>query len=501
MNGIQRGDGFQPGDVLQAQSNGHHYQIQTKLSDKAGRQTYLAHDQQQDQSVILKLLNFDATLTWDHFKLFEREAKTLQTLSHPAIPKYIDYLDLDAHGCQGFALVQAYISGQSLESYLQAGRTFSEAELKQLAQSLLEILSYLHDHHPPVIHRDIKPSNILLGDRSGNHLGQVYLVDFGSVQTVASKESSTITIVGSYGYIPYEQFCGQAAPASDLYSLGMTLLYLATGIHPADHPQKLGELQIQNTGLSRSCEQWLKKMTSSRLDRRFSDAQSALKALLDGQSDNISTLKPDRTNVQLNRTVATLEVNIPTHFHFDQILSCLPALSLLVFLWFIASELVKFVGLLVVLLAICLMPLVVIVCGVRLFILPERMFFKLLRVLSTLQSSRQLRKIKWMMIDDKTITLQTYFAKEQRFRSRINRLCYACSYEFDHFWDSSGTRYRRGKVTVEPKIMIYIEGLEYVIEGLTNAEYWWLGKELSDFLDLELQLIYPTPKVPPEPSF
>lgn len=269
------------------------YQIQKKLSDKAGRQTYLAHNSQKNEQVILKILNFDDTLTWEHFKLFEREAKTLQNLSHPAIPKYQDYLDLNSGNYKGFALVQTYINAQSLESYLQSGRTFSEADIKQLAESLLEILSYLHSQNPPVIHRDLKPSNILLGDRSGNYLGQVYLVDFGSVQTVANKESGTITIVGSYGYIPFEQFCGQATPASDLYSLGMTLLYLTTGIHPAEQPQKQGEVQVQNTGLSRSLEQWLKKMTCPSLNRRFSDSQSALKALLDGQSDNISTLKPE----------------------------------------------------------------------------------------------------------------------------------------------------------------------------------------------------------------
>ncbi|KAI9134306.1 serine/threonine-protein kinase [Acaryochloris sp. CCMEE 5410] len=305
-------DGLRPGYVLQTVSNGHRYQIQQKLSDKAGRQTYLAQDSEQNEQVIIKILNFDDALTWDHFKLFEREAKTLQNLSHPAIPKYRDYLDLDSGDFKGFALVQTYIKAQSLESYLQAGCTFSEAEIKQLAESLLEILTYLHSQNSPVIHRDLKPSNILLGDRSGNHLGQVYLVDFGSVQTVASKESGTITIVGSYGYIPFEQFCGQAVPASDLYSLGMTLLYLATGVHPADLPQKQGEIQINNTGLSRPLEQWLKQMTSPRLDRRFPDAQSALKALIHHQAYHQTQLQPLYTRVQLRRIHETFEADCLT---------------------------------------------------------------------------------------------------------------------------------------------------------------------------------------------
>ena len=57
-----------------------------------------------------------------------------------------------------------------------------------------------------MIHRDLKPSNILLGERSGNSVGQVYLVDFGSVQTVLATEGGTRTVVGTYGYMPQEQF-------------------------------------------------------------------------------------------------------------------------------------------------------------------------------------------------------------------------------------------------------------------------------------------------------
>lgn len=470
---------------------GHRYQIQEKLSDKAGRQTYLAHDQQQNEPVILKLLTFDDSMTWEHFKLFEREAKTLQNLSHPAIPKYQDYLDFDSEGCKGFALVQTYINAPSLESYLQSGRTFSEAEIRQLAQSLLDILTYLHSHHPPVIHRDIKPSNILLGDRSGNHIGQVYLVDFGSVQTTASKESGTITIVGSYGYIPFEQFCGQAVPASDLYSLGMTLLYLATGIHPADLPQKQGEIQIHSTGLSRPLEQWLKQMTSSRLDRRFPDAQLALKALIHDQTVNLSPLRPKNTKVQLKHTYDTFEVIISTftfpieitlHFLFFSLL----LICYLIALWFSITY-----------------PLFILLLfgGITYGGCAGKLFERILQ-------KRKSQKVERLVIDENTITGHSGFtitghsgfSKKTKPRSQINRLCYVSSYTFDHFWDSDGKKISRGKVKVESRLIIYAGTYEYTIEGLTNAEYWWIGQELSDFLDLELQVIYPTPKVPPEPS-
>ena len=99
-----------------------------------------------------------------------------------------------------------------------------------------------------------------------------------------------------------------------------------------------------------------------------------------------------------------------------------------------------------------------------------------------------------------TITGHSGFSKKTKPRSQINRLCYVSSYTFDHFWDSDGKKISRGKVKVESRLIIYAGTYEYTIEGLTNAEYWWIGQELSDFLDLELQVIYPTPKVPPEPS-
>ncbi|WP_333356323.1 serine/threonine-protein kinase [Microcoleus sp. B3-A4] len=205
------------------------YVMQKQLSKNAGRHTLLARDLHTQELVAIKLLIFGEDFHWDNLKLFEREAQTLQLLSHPAIPRYLDYFDVDTPTGKGFALVQSYIPAKSLEEWLKSGRTFSEAEIKQLAKALLEILRYLHGQQPQVIHRDIKPSNILLANRSGNSVGDVYLVDFGSVQTLAARKGSTITVVGTYGYMPPEQFGGRNVPASDIYSLGATLIYLATG--------------------------------------------------------------------------------------------------------------------------------------------------------------------------------------------------------------------------------------------------------------------------------
>ncbi|MBW4644133.1 MAG: serine/threonine protein kinase [Goleter apudmare HA4340-LM2] len=294
---------------------GNRYAVQQQLGKKAGRRTLLAHDQETQELVVVKLLSFGSDFEWDSLKLFEREAETLKSLSHPSIPRYLDYFEVNSPTIKGFALVQSYIPAKTLEQYSQTGRTFTEDEVKEIAKALLEILIYLHGLHPPVIHRDLKPSNILLGERSGNSLGQVYLIDFGSVQTALVTEGATRTVVGTYGYMPPEQFGGRTVPASDLYSLGATLIYLVTGIHPADLPQKDCRMQFeQEANLSPGLSKWLRQLTEPSLERRLSSATEALKALEASQLLNTTALslgKPAGSKIQLHKNEDFLEIIIP----------------------------------------------------------------------------------------------------------------------------------------------------------------------------------------------
>ncbi|MBJ7296632.1 MAG: serine/threonine protein kinase, partial [Dolichospermum sp.] len=293
------------------------YEVQQQLGKKAGRRTFLATDLVTGKSVIVKLLAFSNDFEWDDLKLFEREAQTLKSLSHPHIPAYLDYFEVNSSRYKGFALVQTYIPAQTLEQYLQAGRKFTEIEVKEIAKAVLEILKYLHELNPPVVHRDIKPSNILLGERSGNSVGSVYLIDFGSVQTVLAAEGGTRTVVGTYGYMPQEQFGGRTVPASDLYSLGATLIYLVTGTNPADLPQKDFRIQFQQfANLSPNFAKWLEQITEPSLEKRFSTATQALIALEQGEGEytKITALtvgKPAGSKIQLTKNEEILEIIIP----------------------------------------------------------------------------------------------------------------------------------------------------------------------------------------------
>jgi len=289
------------------------YEIQEQLSKKGGRRTLLAHDLQTQMLVVIKVLSFGNDFEWEDLKLFERESEVLQSLSHPAIPRYLDHFEIETDTFIGFALVQTYIAAKSLDRYIEAGRTFSEAEIQQLAKDLLGILAYLHHCQPPVIHRDIKPSNILLTNPSAHSHGQVYLVDFGSVQT-GIRKGRTITIAGTYGYMPPEQFGERSQPASDLYSLGATLIHLATGQYPGDLPQAELKLEFESmVNLSPELVDWLKWMTEPSLSRRLSSAEQALDALEHPQLNRL-VQQPAGSKVRLKKDRHILEIYIPPTF-------------------------------------------------------------------------------------------------------------------------------------------------------------------------------------------
>lgn len=314
------------------------YEVQQQLGKQPGRQTLLARDLETEQLVVIKLLSLGNDFEWQHLKLFEREAETLKALSHPAIPRYLDYLEVDSPNNKGFALVQSYVEGKTLEQHLKAGRTFSDTEVKELATALLKILHYLHEHDPAVIHRDIKPSNILLTNRSGNSVGQLYLVDFGSVQTIAAQEGGTITVVGTYGYMPPEQFGGRATPASDLYSLGATLIYLITGCHPTELPQKDGRIQFQQVAnLEATFRDWLELMTEPSLDRRLTSAKEALQALQNPRirEKKVAPIvnKPPDSEVILTKTADGLEILFPAKGLGFGHLAVLSLVTPLFFVW------------------------------------------------------------------------------------------------------------------------------------------------------------------------
>ncbi|WP_287520745.1 serine/threonine-protein kinase, partial [Okeania sp. SIO2C2] len=172
----------------------------------------------------MKAVSFQQAKDWKILELFEREAKVIANLYHPQIPKYLNYFYIDTEQDRCFYLIRELVWGNSLATCVEKGWHPTEIQVKNMAIQILKILSYLHQLNPPIIHRDIKPENIILQPD-----GQVFLVDFGAVKDIYRQTISfSGTFVGTIGYMPPEQLQGKAYCASDLYSLGATLLYLLT---------------------------------------------------------------------------------------------------------------------------------------------------------------------------------------------------------------------------------------------------------------------------------
>lgn len=295
------------------------YEIIRQLAKKKGRKTLLAKDLVANELVVVKLLTFNSEVEWEELKLFEREAKTLRNLCFSAIPSFVDFFEVSLSNHQALAFVQTYIQATSLEEQLQRRGIFNEVEVKQLAKSILKILVYLQEQNPSVIHRDIKPSNILLKNRSGNRIGDVFLVDFGSVQTLASSENSVFTVVGTYGYMAPEQFGGRAVAASDVYGVGATLIYLLTQNSPADLQHKEGMLEFEKVAnCSQEFSEWLKQMIEPLQENRFKSAAEALEKLEGLSSITFSDFAPSLAkNISITKSADVIEMMTPLQKNID----------------------------------------------------------------------------------------------------------------------------------------------------------------------------------------
>jgi serine/threonine protein kinase len=248
-------------------------------------EVYLAVDQRLGSAVALK-----RTFFHDNNALgsaFEREARILARLRHPVLPKVIDHFS--ENGDQ--FLVMEHISGDDLAKRLEnATEPFPVSWVMFWADQMLDALSYMHSHEPPIVHRDIKPQNLKLTDE--NH---IVLLDFGLSKDFNSSTTGSLNSASVAGYSPHfasmEQIRGTGTDArSDLYSLSATLYQLLTNTVPADALTRadalLGgakdpivPLNEINPAISAEISEVILKGVELRQDKRFSSAAEMQKAL------------------------------------------------------------------------------------------------------------------------------------------------------------------------------------------------------------------------------
>ena len=207
---------------------GGRYAVRRTLGEGTQAQTLEALDTKTQSLVAIKRFDVRGARQWKDVELAEREARVLASLSHDALPAYIEHFE------EGGALflVMEKIEGESLAARRRAGGTCSEADVVRFLGDASRVLAYLHEKSPPIIHRDIKPSNVIRRPD-----GSFAIVDFGAVRDRMKPEGGS-TVVGTFGYMAPEQFQGRALPASDVYATGATALAMLTGKEPESLPHR-----------------------------------------------------------------------------------------------------------------------------------------------------------------------------------------------------------------------------------------------------------------------
>jgi formylglycine-generating enzyme required for sulfatase activity len=254
------------------------YRIVRHLGQGGMGTVYEAIDERLDNTVALKETLFtDERLR----KQFEREARLLARLHHPALPKVFDHF---TEG-EGQFLVMQFVPGDDLWEMLRErkGAAFPPEEVLMWGDQLLDALDYLHSQDPPIIHRDIKPQNLKIARRK-----QIILLDFGLAKGFAGQMSRVTTSGSIFGFTPsfapLEQIQGEGTdPRSDLYSLAATLYLLMTDFVPPDALKRITSIangdddplrpaDELNPKVSREVAEWLTRAMSIARNKRPKDA-------------------------------------------------------------------------------------------------------------------------------------------------------------------------------------------------------------------------------------
>jgi serine/threonine-protein kinase len=214
------------------------YQILRTLGRGGFGETFLATDTHMPsgRKCVIKQLNpiiQEPTIPQWMQERFQREAAILEELgeSNEQIPRLYAYFSEE----EKFYLVQEWIEGETLAEKQKQKSKLPAKEVKEILIEILPVLDFVHSRH--IVHRDIKPDNIIL--RAGDRLP--VLIDFGIVkEALATSVNNNSTFspfsaaIGTPGYMASEQAAGRPAYSSDLYSLGLTAVFLLTGKEPRD---------------------------------------------------------------------------------------------------------------------------------------------------------------------------------------------------------------------------------------------------------------------------
>lgn len=210
------------------------YKVEKQIAEGAFGRTFLGKHRHLGFPVCIKQNKSQES---QHVDMFREEARVLWPLRHSSLPALMDYMELKEHGQ---VMVLSFIEGEDLQTLVEQGGPIDDEHICWILDRLLGSLSYLHHHG--VIHCDIKPANIILDTPVHN----ATLVDFG--MAAMGPDAYSKAKGGTPFYIPPEFALGYPPiPESDIYSAGMTAVFMAggnvaSGQAPLDMPGPLRDL-------------------------------------------------------------------------------------------------------------------------------------------------------------------------------------------------------------------------------------------------------------------
>ena len=198
------------------------YRILRKLGTGGMANVYLAEDEVLGRRVAIKILD-DRHAGDDQFvERFRREAKNAASLSHPNIVSIYDRGEAEGT----YYIAMEYLDGRSLKELIVARGPAPVHVAVDYARQILAAIRFAHRHG--IVHRDIKPHNVLVDGE-----GRLKVTDFGIARAGASQMTEAGSIIGTAQYLSPEQAKGAPVDqTSDLYSVGVVLYELLTGVVP-----------------------------------------------------------------------------------------------------------------------------------------------------------------------------------------------------------------------------------------------------------------------------
>ncbi|WP_377889280.1 Stk1 family PASTA domain-containing Ser/Thr kinase [Alkalihalobacillus sp. R86527] len=257
------------------------YKLLEVIGDGGMAIVYKASDLILDRIVAVKLLRPEFSKDDEFIKRFRREAESATSLDHPNIVSIYDVgEDEDYH-----YIVMEYVEGKTLKQSIRDRGALPIVEAIDIIKQIASAIEHAHDNQ--IIHRDIKPHNILI-----NEYGDAKVTDFGIAMAMTSATiTHTNSVLGSVHYFSPEQARGGAATErSDIYSLGVVLYEVVTGVLPfsGDSPVSVALKHLQdrfpkpsliNTSLPKNVEQIILKAMAKEPHQRYENAHELYDAL------------------------------------------------------------------------------------------------------------------------------------------------------------------------------------------------------------------------------